>query len=532
MSFNAITQLLENGISEEELLASLVKSLPKLGKKASKLLAGGWDVKNVLNVFSKDKEVQKSVRKEFKPTTPKEIAAMRLRDSYQNIPQNQNEQSREELQNFTKKAAPIGLAIAVPFVARAAAPLAESAIQRVLPNSLKGMAGQKQVQSGINQAVTQSAPSLTHGKEIADQQAPISHPQTSQPPISPNPNTNPQTTPSQGIPNTSPIKGSANINEIMTSIVSNNPNISGDEMAGIIKKLYPDIAKKIEQGNKKTLKEVMDNVIPVLKQKIQPNAQTTQNQAQEQPNLESSSTQLDATQEKGNAIIPESKADLHKEAESIEHPKKIEKSSIVSTPHGEGEVKSIKEKNAIVEVDGKLHKVPIEELEPPKFTDDEIADAYDNLMEKIPEEHRSGFISWAGYDEDRNVLGFIPRGGKYEELHNITPEEAELVKTGKGVARTNGEEREGLWVVGEDTRGGIISQIIHDRRKKNKSEEEKQLKFDLDLPKPEKQDRGMKPIFDEMKHARDLSRERDRKKAIEERQRKKKEKDEAKKRKK
>ena len=103
---------------------------------------------------------------------------------------------------------------------------------------------------------------------------------------------------------------------------------------------------------------------------------------------------------------------------------KIEKSSVVSSPQGIGEVKEIRNGKALVEVDGKLHKVDEKDLDPPLFTEDEIADAYDDLFRKIPEEHRSGFISWAGYDEDRNVLGFIPRSGKYEELENITPTEA------------------------------------------------------------------------------------------------------------
>ena len=212
--------------------------------------------------------------------------------------------------------------------------------------------------------------------------------------------------------------------------------------------------------------------------------------------------------------------------------KPIGKSTIVSTPQGEGEVKSISNGKAIVEIDGKAHKIDEKDLEPSIYTDDDVADAYDRIMAVIPEEHRSGFIQWAGYDEDRNVLGFIPRGGKYEEITNITPDEAKRVKEGKGVARTTGENREGLWVAGEDTRGGIISQIIWDRRKKNKAEEEKQLSFDLNMSKPEKQDRGMKPLFDEMGYAREKSREREKAKKLAERERKKREKDEAKKRKK
>jgi hypothetical protein len=208
------------------------------------------------------------------------------------------------------------------------------------------------------------------------------------------------------------------------------------------------------------------------------------------------------------------------------------KDSIVSTPQGVGEVKGISNGKALVEIDGKTIKINQEEIEPPIFSDDDVADAYDRIMSVIPEEHRSGFIQWAGYDEDRNALGFIPRGGKYEEIMNITPEEATMIKEGKGFARTTGENREGLWVAGEDTRGGIISQIIWDRKKAKKAEEDKQMTFGFTLSKPEKKDRGMKPLFDEMGYARSKSQEREKAIKLAEKERKKKEKDEAKKRKK
>lgn len=210
----------------------------------------------------------------------------------------------------------------------------------------------------------------------------------------------------------------------------------------------------------------------------------------------------------------------------------IVKDSIVNTPVGSGEVKAIGNGKALVEIDGKTHKINESDIEPPLFSDDDVADAYDRIMSVIPEEHRSGFIQWAGYDEDRNTLGFIPRGGKYEELQDITPREAQMIKEGKGVARTTGENREGLWVAGEDTRGGIISQIIWDRKKKKKAFEDEQLMLGLELPKQEKQDRGMKPIFDELAYAREKSRERDRAKKLAEKEKIKKDKDEAKKRKK
>jgi hypothetical protein len=265
---------------------------------------------------------------------------------------------------------------------------------------------------------------------------------------------------------------------------------------------------------------------------IEDYAKEIQQKTQEPTPMEPSGQELDGDKTIEGAEIPTNV--LPESTESVkEHTKeepKIEKGSIVSVPEGVGEVKEIRNGKALVEVDGKKSIVDEKDLKKPEFSEDEIADAYDDLMKKIPEEHRSGFISWAGYDEDRNVIGFIPRGGKYEELSNISPEDAQKIKEGKGVARTTGEVREGLWVTGEDTRGGIISQIIWDRKKKHQAESERQMSFALDLPKKEKEDRGMKPIFDEMAHARGLSRGREKKMRDEERARIKKEKEEEKER--
>lgn len=248
--------------------------------------------------------------------------------------------------------------------------------------------------------------------------------------------------------------------------------------------------------------------IKAYKEAPKPNVQVNEVQGQIQPTEE---------QRTANQLQLGNPSQETSQAPKTEKPKPQTRGDVVSLPNGEiGTIEDLKKDHAVVEVDGKKRPVKLEDLQPPTFSEEETADAYDNLMEKIPEEHKSGFISWSGYDEDLNKLGFIPRGGKYEELHNITPKEAQLIKEGKGTARTSGETREGLWVLGEDTRGGIISQIIHDRRKKHKASEEQQLKFDFKLEKPEKQDKGMKPIFDEMAYPRGLSQERDKKKKLEE----------------
>ena len=58
MSFSAIQKLLDNGMDEDEIITSLMKSVPSLAKKASKLFAGGWSPKDILNIFSQDRSAQ------------------------------------------------------------------------------------------------------------------------------------------------------------------------------------------------------------------------------------------------------------------------------------------------------------------------------------------------------------------------------------------------------------------------------------------------------------------------------------------
>lgn len=482
MNYNFINQLLDNGINEEELIASIAKTVPRLAKKTRQMMLGGWSPKEILNLFSKYKEVQKTVRKGLKPTTPSEMAAMHLQNSYSNIPKSQGDITKENLTEFTKQAAPYALGYAG---SKIVAPMAEAALSRALPK-LEGLA-----KNVIPEAVRKQVQQMGTGGQLSNQ---LNNAETQQPPL--------------GLGNAS-IQQPANIQQ--PEVISNPKEYL--EKAGVLDTVNDHLKRGTSPEGIATLLSTNMNKKGRLGGKVDPellkNIEDYAKKAQEQPQ------ELAAIEE-----------------EKPIEPVKIEKNSVVSSPQGVGEVKEIRNGQAIIDVDGKLHKVKEEDLEPPLYSDDEIADAYDNLMAKIPEKERSGFISWAGYDENTNELGFIPRGGKYEVITDISPEEAKAIKEGTGTARTSGEVREGLWVQGGETRGGVISQIIWDRKKKREAEEKKQGKFDFDLPKPEKQDRGMKPQFDEMAYARNLSRAREKRAKDEERARKKKEKDEAKKRKK
>jgi hypothetical protein len=475
----AFLSALGSGISAKKILEYLMKKSPELAPKITKSLGAGISAEKILSFFSKDKNFEKlksSIQQEYSTENNANPLVQAENIRGQNLGQDPASALQRNIPGILGGTV---MAAAAPLVSRGV----QAALSRALPRSLAPvpvslieenndgiLAPSSLQQSSQSQTVT---PSIGQKLQNTSQQPPldlgnanIQQPVNIQQP--------------ELISNPKEYLEKLGVLDRVKSLLKAGNTPEGAATALSIKrsgeaKVDPELLKNIEEYAKLPKEEVVNTP---LKQDI------------EQPKENNAQTN-------------------------------IEKNSVVSSPNGFGTVKEIRNGQAIVDVNGKLHKVKEEDLEPSLYSDDEIADAYDNIMAKIPESERSGFISWAGYDEDRNVLGFIPRGGKYEELHNITPEEAKMIKEGKGVARTTGVNREGLWVSGEDTRGGVISQIIHDRRKKNKTEDEKQLKLGLELPKKEKQDKGMKPLFDEMAHARNLSREREKRKKDEAKKRKK-----------
>lgn len=549
---------LGSGISAQKILEWLMRKDPDLAPKITKALASGLSAEKIVNFFSKDKNFEK-VRSKLESQYSTDFNANPL------------------VQSETIRGQNLGTDLA-------------SGAQRAMPG-LIGTAGAVATGYALSRAIPailqkgQTTSSLQTTQVGNQTQTPLVQ-QTQQPPIIPATPSQPsnsnilqstQNVQSQGIP--------TNIPQILSKYAGFTKKIDELRSTGNDTQTITDYFRKFNPGGTKQLeKEAGQPLEKIIEEHIKaspiPEKKPIESQiSPEKTPIESTPTKVspsepeekedlsaiggmakgitdnlyqgifDAMKEgktkfagieeplikkakplfdEGKIKSPEDLKRFANDPESFKEEKSIAKKDIVSSQDGIGEVKEIRNGTALVEIDGKLHKVKEDELKPPAFTEDEIADAYDNLMAKIPEEHKSGFISWAGYDEDRNVLGFIPRGGKYEELKNISPEEAQLIKEGKGVARTTGETREGLWVVGEDTRGGVISQIIHDRKEKYKKEEEKQLKFSFELPKKEKEDRGMKPVFDENAYARNLSRAREKKLKDEERARIKAEKEEKK----
>ncbi len=382
MNYNFLSQLVDNGISEEELIASISRSVPRLANQARKMFFGGWSPKDVLGMFSKDKEAQKVARKGLKPVTPSEMATYNLRNSYNNIPQSSGQESKQKLTEFTKKAAPLALgALASPL----AGSVIQSALQRALPQ-------------------TDMLPDNV-SSPIPDQ------PQTPNQPITPNPlgNSNQYDTAQQpplSNVNAASIPEPANINQPQSNQSLDLKALLKDKyegfkgkiddllksgntkkaIAGYLRKFGGGTVSQLEKESGQPLEKIIDQYISenptkiTTRKEIEERNKSQLPEEQIQPEVQN---QPELQQNEPIATLSEPSATLKEE---IATPK-IEKNSVVSSPQGIGEVKEIRNGTALVEVDGKLHKVKEEDLqsEPEEVRDAKLG--FD--PETVPENLRS-----------------------------------------------------------------------------------------------------------------------------------------------
>src|SRR5271154_1164358 len=106
-------------------------------------------------------------------------------------------------------------------------------------------------------------------------------------------------------------------------------------------------------------------------------------------NIEAYAQETQAAPQKQKILEPEvQKLDVYKETPEIkEETKPISKNQTVASPQGVGEVKEIRNGKALVDVDGKLHKVDAEDLE---GEPEEVKNAkFDFDLSDVPEDLRS-----------------------------------------------------------------------------------------------------------------------------------------------
>ena len=296
-----------------------------------------------------------------------------------------------------------------------AAPMAATALKRALPTALGSL-----IPNGTEASQPQKIP-----------------PTPSQPPI----NTQNITQETQVV---QPEVKSINANEILNKHKSkekvdqllqagNDPQ----RVAGYFQKFSESIKKAIEQEAGKSFEEVIaeyqaqsgnsSEKTPILSENMPENAEIGRNQEEISP--------------------------------------KIEKSSMVASPKGMGEVKEIRNGKALIEVDGKLHKVDEDELIQSPLPEKDLADLYDDLISGIEEgtgQQVSRNVEWAGYDPISNELAYKPHGSdKLYAYGDISPEDIEQLTNLLTQRKSTGENFIGAWKAGTTSPiGAAMYQLI------------------------------------------------------------------------
>ncbi len=518
MTLQTITAALSQGYSISKIIKSVMNMNTPLAKSIKEALRQGYNEDQIGEYLSKGKTSSYSQKNKMLP-------GMTDQEKSRGILYRQPK-SEKNIGNILKTAAmtaPVAAAgaFAAPAISAAAgsiAPQAMNALRRAAPQLL----GPGAVAGGVS-------PQQSPQQMPAQAASPIQSPSSILSPSQQSPQVSPQSI-AQESPNIQPevfSKAKQYLEEKGVREVVDQLLAAGNDPETVVAGL----------GIKNKSGKVQSKIDPELLSAVEIYAQGNNNEERasrngdtsEQKNFDAvggmpeSKEQINLPPEQPEGVVPGMEAEPSAK-EPLEEPE-LKKGLYATSPKGVGKLLEIRGDKAIVEINGTKHQFDKDELDPNFFTLDDMTDAYEKYISMVPEEHKSSFISWAGYDEDTNELGYTPHGGKYQVLKNITPEEAEIIKNGKGVARTTGGNREGLYFIGGDTGAGLISQIIHDRRRKKESSEKQQLEFDFNLPKPEKQDKGMKPIFATNAFAQQLSQDRDKKKRLEERAKKKKERD-------
>lgn len=126
-------------------------------------------------------------------------------------------------------------------------------------------------------------------------------------------------------------------------------------------------------------------------------------------------------------------------AEKVEKPKKGE---LVITPEGDvGDIKSIKEKEALIQSGGKVKKVKAKDLEKPNAA---LIEQVQKILD-IPEIDRSSLISYWSYDPPSKELFVQFHNGETYKYIDVSPEDEKELLEAHGTPVTEGENAFGAW---------------------------------------------------------------------------------------
>lgn len=404
-----INQAMMFGYGSSQILNFISSKMPQLQKGIEAAKKNGFDEEKILNFLSH--KIPKS-----KQGIQKQLNA---NDQYMSSIGLKTREERDETKSkFLSGALGVG-----------AGALGSYALSRAIPKGLTSLLQQgtnSQVQnqslSAPQQITPQSNNPISPDESVPSQQPPVSV----EPSIAQTPEIEqPEVKTLNPVDVLEKAKSKSKVDELIKA--GNGP----DEIVGFFKKFHPNIVKEIEKDAKIDFGNVVNSYMAESEKKI----------------------------------ADESKAALQPKEIPEEEVKAPEKGSYVASPQGMGEIKEIRNGQALVEVDGKLHKVKEEELIQPPIPQKDLADLYDDVISGIEKESGqevSKNVEWAGYDPNKNELAYKPHGsGKLYVYDNISPEDVQILTNFLTVRKTSGSNHIGAWE--KDTKspiGAAMHQLI------------------------------------------------------------------------
>lgn len=442
-----IEQALLAGFGEEKILQFIGTRIPQLAKGINKAKENGIDPAKILRFlsYSNPKKASKEQIEKQKTTNDQYLSKVGI----------QTKQERNDKRNRSL-ALTLGIGAGLLGTLSEEQPEEQSA---ALPISNKGKPkplAKSHIQSLQAQSSNQNLPSPM---DLFSSQA-------QQPPINPNNIPQQQVNPQQN-----------------KSILSRENLESQAKQLNINPERSVEILNNLDQGERiKKLAEAGNNpknIANILRSALTPDQRNTLGtmiNSGEAKSLESmvedylSTSQNQAENTPINAI---------EEKKSPEKPKVGE---IVATSSGFGNLKSIRENDALIEENGKLKKVPVDEIVTSPLPEKDLADLFDDLIlgiEKETGQDVSRNVNWAGYNADTNTLLYLPHGGDMYEYKDIPEDEVRNLTNVLHKRKTTGKNWIGPWVEGTNSPiGAAISNLINRLKKERGIGKEYSRKFD------------------------------------------------------
>lgn len=433
----ALLPMLGNQLGAKKILDFLIKKSPELAPGIAKALGAGLSAERVLSFFSKEKN--------FEKLNPELDQAYSTQNNANPLVQAQNIRN----QNLAPDMAS-GLQRSAPLLIGGAAGLAANmALKHALPNPLKS--------------------------SIPETQGKIPETQSLPPPSTPSIPQTPNIQPPQIKP--LPLEVSKKVEELVRS--GNGP----EEISAYFQKFNPKAIKEVEK----------ESGVPFAKA-IEEHVKATSKQPQISPSVESLGQELDEK----FALPNESATDIQKrlkigmgeagrliEQRDNSTSKPIEKHQTVASPQGVGEVREIRGDQALIEVDGKLHKVDVDELEqePQEVADLDLEEPVKEYLSRIPEGQKSSVIDVSLYDDTTQELQVrFPNGDQW--VYGPIPEEIfEKINSMTGIPVSSGESklRGTIWESGVANSAGADFYKLIKKFVKDGTVKERKLKTGIDL---------------------------------------------------